>query len=190
MESDCPICFTGVDRGKTGEVHLVCGHTFHFRCLASWFISQIGDSTCPCCRNKASHYEDLPTNQEVGLSDSESEGSDRSEEEQEEQEEQEGEEQEGEEQEEQQPLAPSHRNPNQITVSWVLDHNGQLRGFRSFVAVTAEQGPAIPLFPLDTVYVKGDCLAKKLENITASLGGLKRFQAVWRGYLVRSALAS
>jgi hypothetical protein len=180
---ECPICFTDVDRATTGEVHLVCGHTFHFRCLASWFISQIGDSTCPCCRNKASHYEDLPTNQEVGLSDSESEGSSASEE-------QEEQEQEAEEEHQEEPLAPSHRIPNQITVSWVLDRDGQLRGFRSFVAVTREEGPAIPLFPLDTVYVKGDCLAKKLENITASLGGLKRFQALWRGYLVRSALAS
>ena len=39
---------------QTGIVTLSCDHSFHFRCIDSWFTKQIGDDldqTCPCCRS-------------------------------------------------------------------------------------------------------------------------------------------
>lgn len=38
----------------TGSTTLSCEHSFHFRCIDSWFTKQINDDnaqTCPCCRN-------------------------------------------------------------------------------------------------------------------------------------------
>lgn len=39
---------------QTGVVTLSCDHSFHFRCIDSWFTKQIWEDleqTCPCCRN-------------------------------------------------------------------------------------------------------------------------------------------
>ena len=50
---DCSICMDEINK-QTGIVTLSCEHSFHFRCIDSWFTKQIWDDldqTCPCCRN-------------------------------------------------------------------------------------------------------------------------------------------
>ena len=40
-----------------------CKHTFHFKCLTSWFQTQKKNelvSNCPCCRHAATEYETMP----------------------------------------------------------------------------------------------------------------------------------
>ncbi len=56
----CSICFGDVT-AETGRVVTACSHLFHFRCLATWFISQDGASSCPCCRREVSELEDVPS---------------------------------------------------------------------------------------------------------------------------------
>ena len=51
----CSICYDNITT-ETGMTQLSCEHTFHFRCIAQWMIEH---STCPCCRNKVSEYENL-----------------------------------------------------------------------------------------------------------------------------------
>jgi hypothetical protein len=55
----CSICFGDVT-AETGRVVTACSHLFHFRCLATWFLSQDGASSCPCCRREVSELEDVP----------------------------------------------------------------------------------------------------------------------------------
>lgn len=50
---DCAICMEAITK-QTGLVTLSCEHSFHFRCIDSWFGKQVWDGleqTCPCCRN-------------------------------------------------------------------------------------------------------------------------------------------
>jgi len=51
----CSICHDDITT-ETGKTQLSCEHTFHFRCIAQWMIEH---STCPCCRNEVSEYENL-----------------------------------------------------------------------------------------------------------------------------------
>lgn len=44
--SNCPICFESL--GKDKHV-LTCGHTFHKKCMMSWYIES---DVCPICREK------------------------------------------------------------------------------------------------------------------------------------------
>ena len=62
----CAICCEEIEQAVSGQVLLACRHTFHFRCLARWFATQEGESTCPCCRRAVGHLEDLPTDDECG----------------------------------------------------------------------------------------------------------------------------
>ena len=44
----------------TGSTVLSCEHTFHFRCIDSWFTKQINDDiaqTCPCCRSNGAEMD-------------------------------------------------------------------------------------------------------------------------------------
>ena len=57
---DCSICFDEITV-KTGSTTLSCGHTFHFGCIAKWFLnaSEDGPSTCALCRKEMSELEDV-----------------------------------------------------------------------------------------------------------------------------------
>lgn len=62
----CPICHDEIDVAKTGRVEMSCNHSFHFKCLSSWF-SKDQSEPCPMCRKEASELEGLahPTDEEV-----------------------------------------------------------------------------------------------------------------------------
>lgn len=71
---ECPICFETINVTVTGRTTLSCGHSFHFRCLATWFVMNQDDpSSCPYCRKLVGYLEDLPTPEEAGMGGSESE---------------------------------------------------------------------------------------------------------------------
>lgn len=56
---DCSICLETITK-QTGLVTLSCEHSFHFRCIDSWFTKQIWDNleqTCPCCRSKGDQMD-------------------------------------------------------------------------------------------------------------------------------------
>jgi len=58
---DCPVCYEAITK-ETGQVTTSCGHTFHFKCLNSWYYHQIthnegGQETCPCCRKEPGEFE-------------------------------------------------------------------------------------------------------------------------------------
>ncbi len=53
------ILITTADEKPTGYTQLSCGHSYHPKCIADWFITA-GNSTCPLCRKKACEYE-IPT---------------------------------------------------------------------------------------------------------------------------------
>jgi hypothetical protein len=58
---DCPVCFEAITK-ETGQVTTSCGHTFHFKCLNSWYYHQIqsnesGQESCPCCRKEPCEFE-------------------------------------------------------------------------------------------------------------------------------------
>jgi hypothetical protein len=57
---DCPICFDTIT-SSTGSVTTSCGHTFHFKCLNTWYYKQIQNEdakeSCPCCRKEPGEYE-------------------------------------------------------------------------------------------------------------------------------------
>ena len=59
---DCSICYEAIT-SSTGKVVMSCDHTFHFKCLTTWFQSQEKNelaSNCPCCRHEATEYEAMP----------------------------------------------------------------------------------------------------------------------------------
>ena len=59
---DCCICTEAITK-ETGHTTMSCGHTYHFRCLTNWFISQQDNEvacSCPSCRHEAKEHEDLP----------------------------------------------------------------------------------------------------------------------------------
>jgi Ring finger domain len=62
---ECPICFVGIELATTGIATMACSHSFHFHCLAKWFILQPeGVQTCPCCRREANSFEKVPEHDE------------------------------------------------------------------------------------------------------------------------------
>jgi hypothetical protein len=59
---ECSICYEAIT-SSTGKVVMSCKHTFHFKCLTTWFQSQEKNelaSNCPCCRHEATEYEAMP----------------------------------------------------------------------------------------------------------------------------------
>eukprot|EP01087_Luapelamoeba_hula_P019453 TRINITY_DN6450_c0_g1_i1.p1 TRINITY_DN6450_c0_g1~~TRINITY_DN6450_c0_g1_i1.p1 ORF type:complete len:581 (+),score=84.97 TRINITY_DN6450_c0_g1_i1:154-1743(+) len=44
----CPVCLERLDDSVTGQLTILCNHTFHCLCLAKWRGG--GDTTCPVCR--------------------------------------------------------------------------------------------------------------------------------------------
>jgi hypothetical protein len=63
-QMDCPICFETITK-ETGQVTTSCGHTFHFKCLNTWYWRQTqteeGQETCPCCRKEPGEFERAST---------------------------------------------------------------------------------------------------------------------------------
>lgn len=61
---DCPICYETISK-ETGEVTTSCGHTFHFKCLNTWYWQQTqqeeGRESCPCCRKEPGEFERAST---------------------------------------------------------------------------------------------------------------------------------
>lgn len=59
MSSDCScsICCDDIT-SQTGSATLSCAHSFHIRCITSWFATQ-EKGTCPMCRKEMSEIEDL-----------------------------------------------------------------------------------------------------------------------------------
>jgi hypothetical protein len=78
---ECSCCFDEITV-ETGKTVLGCGHNFHFRCLASWFLQQesAGNAqNCPLCRREASDIEKLPALQGDADEDDDSEYEDEDE---------------------------------------------------------------------------------------------------------------
>ena len=60
---DCSICLEAITK-QTGSTTLSCEHTFHFRCIESWFAGQIWkdlNQTCPCCRSEGTELDRCKT---------------------------------------------------------------------------------------------------------------------------------
>lgn len=56
-------CCTDTITEETGKTILGCGHAFHFRCITSWFLSQVSAGNaqnCPLCRRQGAGAEILP----------------------------------------------------------------------------------------------------------------------------------
>jgi hypothetical protein len=57
---DCPVCYETITT-DTGQVTTSCGHTFHFKCLNTWYYYQSnkdeGQESCPCCRKEPGEFE-------------------------------------------------------------------------------------------------------------------------------------
>ena len=76
---DCPVCYESIT-SETGQVTTSCGHIFHFKCLNSWYYTQInsesGQESCPCCRKEPGEFERAPVveeSEDETVSDAESE---------------------------------------------------------------------------------------------------------------------
>lgn len=61
---DCPICFETITT-ETGQVTTSCGHSFHFKCLNTWYWQQSRQEdtkeSCPCCRKEPCDFERAST---------------------------------------------------------------------------------------------------------------------------------
>ena len=57
---ECPVCYEPLIASKTGKAEMTCGHSFHIKCLADWFSTGSGNTTCPMCRKAATDLE-VPT---------------------------------------------------------------------------------------------------------------------------------
>ena len=55
---ECPICYEAIT-ADTGIVTTSCKHSYHFSCIAGWYIKQ-EKGTCPCCRKEMNEKEDFP----------------------------------------------------------------------------------------------------------------------------------
>lgn len=57
---DCSICYEAIN-AASGKVEMAgCTHSFHFRCISSWFMRQEGPESCPCCRHEPDELGCLP----------------------------------------------------------------------------------------------------------------------------------
>lgn len=65
----CPVCFDDIT-SASGKAELSCTHTFHIKCLTSWFSKK---DTCPCCRHEANDTEKMHKEDSANESKSESE---------------------------------------------------------------------------------------------------------------------
>jgi len=59
----CSICYEDI-RPETGSVVTSCNHSFHFRCLTSWYSKQ-SERTCPNCRKNISGLEDFAETDDI-----------------------------------------------------------------------------------------------------------------------------
>jgi hypothetical protein len=100
MTSECSICLDDIN-AATGCTTLSCGHTFHFACVARWFVSQSGNSSCSLCRKEVSKTEDLPYDEEDEGENEEDDEDEEDEEDDEDDDEDEGDDDDDEEEEEQ-----------------------------------------------------------------------------------------
>ena len=50
---ECSICFESAN-ASTGFTQLACSHTFHLKCIVTWFSKT---SSCPCCRAEPNENE-------------------------------------------------------------------------------------------------------------------------------------
>lgn len=61
---ECPICYDTITK-ETGQVTTSCGHSFHFKCLNTWYWQQSkeeeGRESCPCCRKEPGEFEKAST---------------------------------------------------------------------------------------------------------------------------------
>jgi len=60
-DCSCSICCDEIEftpKGRMIASTLSCDHSFHTRCITSWFATQ-EKGTCPLCRNEVSELEDL-----------------------------------------------------------------------------------------------------------------------------------
>jgi hypothetical protein len=63
---DCPICFEAINPPATGITTMSCNHSFHYKCLSTWFINQPDElQSCPCCRREAGPLERQPFETEI-----------------------------------------------------------------------------------------------------------------------------
>ena len=56
---NCSICQDDITK-ETGSTTLSCEHTFHFRCISTWFVKQFMKDlpeTCPCCRSEGNEMD-------------------------------------------------------------------------------------------------------------------------------------
>lgn len=56
---NCSICFEAITKAS-GSTTLSCEHTFHFRCIQTWFSKQVDQDfsqSCPCCRDKGTELD-------------------------------------------------------------------------------------------------------------------------------------
>jgi hypothetical protein len=75
MSDPCAICFEAIT-AETGHATMACAHTFHFRCLSSWFVEQLDKElkeTCPCCRREGGEKETFAPDAEGDEDDDDSE---------------------------------------------------------------------------------------------------------------------
>lgn len=56
-DCNCPVCYEPLIASKTGKAEMTCGHSFHIKCLADWFSTGSGNTTCPMCRKVATDLE-------------------------------------------------------------------------------------------------------------------------------------
>ena len=49
MEAICTICFLNVNYEQMPITRLICGHTFHMKCISTWIFNS---NSCPNCRQK------------------------------------------------------------------------------------------------------------------------------------------
>lgn len=71
---ECPVCLESITT-DSGKAELSCSHTFHIKCLSTWFAKT---ETCPCCRHEANTMEKIYKEDEESESIADSDYDDRS----------------------------------------------------------------------------------------------------------------
>ena len=57
IDLTCSICHDSIVVEKTGKTQLSCGHSYHLKCIVSWFSVGATTNTCPMCRAPAKEME-------------------------------------------------------------------------------------------------------------------------------------